>query len=78
MDKGDTLLKLISSILDVTQIEAGKVRLTFEPMDGRRSASSSAVSSVKPQAQKKGAHRSTSSCRRVRWRSAPIARSSGR
>jgi signal transduction histidine kinase len=31
MDKGDTLLKLISSILDVTQIEAGR-RLTFEPV----------------------------------------------
>ena len=33
MDKGETLLKLISSILDISQIEAGKVRLNFEPMD---------------------------------------------
>ena len=33
MEKGETLLKLISSILDITQIEAGKVRLTFEPVN---------------------------------------------
>ena len=53
MDKGDTLLKLISSILDVTQIEAGKVRLTFEPVTvGDLIAS--AITSVRPQAQKKG------------------------
>ena len=53
MDKGDTLLKLISSILDVTQIEAGKVRLTFEAVSVGDLVSS-AVSSIKPQAQKKG------------------------
>ena len=29
MEKGDTLLRLISSILDISQIEAGKVRLAF-------------------------------------------------
>jgi len=53
MDKGDTLLKLISSILDISQIEAGKVRLTF---DGVLVSDvvTSALSSVKPQAQKKG------------------------
>src|SRR4029079_13183358 len=33
MDKGETLLRLISSILDIGQIEAGKVRLNFEPVD---------------------------------------------
>lgn len=53
MDKGETLLKLISSILDISQIEAGKVRLTFEPMDPFDLVNSS-VSSLKPQAQKKG------------------------
>ena len=53
MDKGDTLLKLISSILDVTQIEAGKVRLTFEPVSVGDLVAS-ALSSVKPQATRKG------------------------
>ena len=53
MDKGETLLKLISSILDISQIEAGKVRLTFEPIDVQEVISSS-ISSLKPQATKKG------------------------
>jgi len=53
MEKGETLLKLISSILDISQIEAGKVRLNFEPMDAVDLVNSS-VSSLKPQAQKKG------------------------
>ena len=53
MEKGETLLKLISSILDISQIEAGKVRLNFEPMDVLELVTSS-VSSLKPQAQKKG------------------------
>ena len=53
MDKGETLLKLISSILDISQIEAGRVRLNFEPSDIIEVVQSS-VSSVKPQAQKKG------------------------
>jgi signal transduction histidine kinase len=53
MEKGETLLKLISSILDISQIEAGKVRLNFEPMDAVDLVTSS-VSSLKPQAQKKG------------------------
>lgn len=53
MEKGETLLKLITSILDLSQIEAGKVRLNFMPTSihdviGR------AISSVAPQAQKKG------------------------
>jgi len=46
-------LKLISSILDVTQIEAGKVRLTFEPVSVGDLVAS-ALSSVKPQATRKG------------------------
>jgi two-component system sensor histidine kinase BarA len=53
MDKGETLLKLISSILDISQIEAGKVRLTFEPIDVQEVVHSS-ISSLKPQATKKG------------------------
>jgi len=53
MDKGETLLKLITSILDISQIEAGKVRLNFEPVDVNEIVRSS-VSSVKPQAGKKG------------------------
>lgn len=53
MDKGETLLKLISSILDISQIEAGKVRLTFEPLDILEVVNSS-LSSLKPQSQKKG------------------------
>ncbi len=53
MDKGETLLKLISSILDISQIEAGKVRLSFEDMSPIELVSSS-VSSIKPQAAKKG------------------------
>lgn len=53
MEKGETLLKLISSILDISQIEAGKVRLNFEPMDALELVHSS-VSSLRPQALKKG------------------------
>jgi signal transduction histidine kinase len=53
MDKGETLLKLISSILDISQIEAGKVRLNFEPMDALELINGS-LSSLRPQVQKKG------------------------
>jgi signal transduction histidine kinase len=53
MDKGEQLLRLITSILDISQIESGKVRLNFEPLDVAQIVSS-AVSSVTPQAQKKG------------------------
>jgi len=53
MEKGETLLKLISSILDISQIEAGKVRLAFEPVEISEIVHSS-ISSVKPQAAKKG------------------------
>jgi signal transduction histidine kinase len=53
MDKGEQLLRLITSILDISQIEAGKVRLNFEPLDVAQIVAS-AVTSVRPQAQKKG------------------------
>ena len=53
MEKGETLLKLISSILDISQIEAGKVRLNFEPMDPLELINGS-LSSLRPQVQKKG------------------------
>ncbi len=53
MEKGETLLKLISSILDISQIEAGKLRLAFEDTSLPELVQSS-VTSVKPQAQKKG------------------------
>ncbi|WP_434384269.1 ATP-binding protein [Melittangium boletus] len=53
MEKGNTLLKLISSILDMSQIEAGKVRLAFEWVDVQELVES-AITSVMPQAQRKG------------------------
>src|SRR5688572_1943372 len=53
MNKDETLLRLISSILDISQIEAGKVRLSFEPLDVAETIQSS-ITNVKPQAQKKG------------------------
>ncbi|HEX8435808.1 ATP-binding protein [Archangium sp.] len=52
-EKGNTLLKLISSILDMSQIEAGKVRLAFEWVDVQELVES-ALTSVMPQAQRKG------------------------
>ncbi|MGZ3458269.1 MAG: ATP-binding protein [Archangium sp.] len=53
MEKGNTLLKLISSILDMSQIEAGKVRLAFEWVDVQELVES-ALTSVAPQAHRKG------------------------
>lgn len=53
IEKGNTLLKLISSILDMSQIEAGKVRLAFEWVDVQE-LMQSALTSVMPQAQRKG------------------------
>jgi two-component system, NarL family, sensor histidine kinase BarA len=53
MEKGETLLKLISSILDISQIEAGKLRLNFESLSLGELIQTS-VTSVTPQAQKKG------------------------
>ena len=53
MEKGETLLKLISSILDISQIEAGKLRLNIESLHLSELIQTS-VTSVTPQAQKKG------------------------
>ncbi len=53
LEKGESLLGLISSILDITQIEAGRVRLAFAPTDINEVVKQ-AVTSVLPQAQKKG------------------------
>jgi two-component system sensor histidine kinase BarA len=52
LDKGESLLALISSILDITQIEAGRVRLALCPCDVNEVVKQ-AVTSVAPQAQKK-------------------------
>src|SRR5260370_29989409 len=49
LDKSEALLKLISSILDISQIEAGQVRLTFPPVDGAE-AIRTALTSVPPPA----------------------------
>src|SRR2546430_13072670 len=53
MSKGESLLKVILPVLDLSQIEAGRVRLMFEsqPVDA---IVRSAISSIAPQAQKKG------------------------
>ncbi|MCE9670727.1 PocR ligand-binding domain-containing protein [Myxococcus stipitatus] len=53
VEKGESLLNLISSILDLSQIEAGKLRLSIAPVD-LASVVQTAVSSVMPQAQRKG------------------------
>jgi signal transduction histidine kinase len=52
VDKGNTLLHLIGSILDMSQIEAGKVRLAFEWVDVMGLVQES-LSTVVPQAQRK-------------------------
>jgi two-component system, NarL family, sensor histidine kinase BarA len=53
VDKGNSLLKLISSLLDMSHIESGKVRLAFERVEVAELVGS-AVGSVMPQAQRKG------------------------
>ncbi|QDF00356.1 ATP-binding protein [Myxococcus xanthus] len=53
VEKGESLLNLISSILDLSQIEAGRLRLVMGPVD-LGSVIQTAVSSVAPQAQRKG------------------------
>jgi len=52
MEKGESLLELITSILDLTKIEAGKLRLHPGPFD-LAALVDSAVSSVQPQANKR-------------------------
>jgi two-component system, NarL family, sensor histidine kinase BarA len=53
MDKGESLLALITSILDMTKVEAGKLKLQAEPFD-LEALVTSAASSVHPQALKRG------------------------
>jgi signal transduction histidine kinase len=53
MDKGVSLLALITSILDLTRIEAGKLKLLPEPID-LADLLDNAISCVRPQALKKG------------------------
>jgi signal transduction histidine kinase len=55
LEKGESLLSLISSILDLTQIEAGRMRLSFVPCDVADIVKQ-AASAVMPQAQKKRLH----------------------
>lgn len=52
-EMGRTLLDLITSILDISQLEAGKLRLAFAPIDPAEVVVA-AVSSVTPQAKRKG------------------------
>jgi len=53
MEKGERLLHLITSILDTSRMESGRLRIEAEPVDVEE-ALSSAVSSILPQAKKKG------------------------
>jgi signal transduction histidine kinase len=53
MEKGESLLGLITSLLDLTKIEAGKLRLSPAPFSLGELVQS-AISSVHPQAAKKG------------------------
>jgi len=53
MDKGESLLGLISSILDLTRIESGKLRINTEPFD-LEAMVANAISSVLPQANRRG------------------------
>ncbi|NOK36033.1 histidine kinase [Corallococcus exercitus] len=53
VEKGETLLSMISSLLDLSQIEAGRLRLSMAPVDPGY-VIQTAVSSVLPQAQRKG------------------------
>ncbi|KFE60758.1 sensor histidine kinase [Hyalangium minutum] len=52
-EMGRTLLDLITSILDISQLEAGKLRLAFAPVDAAEVVVG-AVASVTPQARRKG------------------------
>ncbi|MEN9797118.1 MAG: hypothetical protein RL653_814 [Pseudomonadota bacterium] len=52
-EKGDALLSLISSVLDIGMIQAGRVKLAVHPMPLSELLRTS-VNSLRPQAQKKG------------------------
>jgi signal transduction histidine kinase len=68
MEKGEALLHLISSILDVTKIESGRVRLVVIDLDPAELLRD-AVSTVLPTARKKGINVSADlgALPRVRW-----------
>ncbi|HET7752574.1 MAG TPA: ATP-binding protein [Anaeromyxobacteraceae bacterium] len=68
MEKGEALLHLISSILDVTKIESGRVRLVVIDLDPAELLRD-AVSTVLPNARKKGITVSAEvgALPRVRW-----------
>jgi signal transduction histidine kinase len=53
MEKGENLLQLITSILDITKIEAGRVRLVMSEVEVGQ-LMRDAVSTVLPHARKKG------------------------
>ncbi len=53
MEKGENLLQLITSILDISKIEAGRVRLVLSEVDGAQ-VMRDAVATVMPLARKKG------------------------
>ena len=53
MEKGESLLQLITSILDITKIEAGRIRLVMSDVDVGQ-LMKDAVATVLPHARKKG------------------------
>jgi signal transduction histidine kinase len=65
MEKGESLLQLITSILDISKIEAGRVRLAMAEVD-LAAVMRDAVSTVMPLARKKGL--------RLSWQPAPLPR----
>jgi signal transduction histidine kinase len=65
MEKGETLLHLITSILDISKIEAGRVKLALAEVD-LLTLMRDAVSTVMPLARKKGL--------RLTWQPAPLPR----
>jgi two-component system sensor histidine kinase BarA len=65
MEKGESLLQLITSILDISKIEAGRVKLVLAEVD-LATVMRDAVSTVMPLARKKGL--------RLTWQPAPLPR----
>jgi len=65
MEKGESLLQLITSILDISKIEAGRVKLVLAEVDVA-TVMRDAVSTVMPLARKKGL--------RLTWQPAPLPR----
>ncbi len=65
MEKGESLLQLITSILDISKIEAGRVKLVISDVD-LATVMRDAVATVMPLARKKGL--------RLTWQPAPLPR----